>query len=106
MCSIDTQSSLQFLLQAAAGQSPEVKPGEQDSYLLQTEAVLTESTRVTETAEAEDEQEEEDAEAVPAGYVSRRKTDPYMQKKLRSLQVGLALDKPKFSLKCQVFQSE
>lgn len=68
--------------QAVAGETPEVSPGEQDRYPLQTE----DSTALQQTTDPEDEQEEEEAEAVPAGYVSRRTTDPYMQKKLRGLQ--------------------
>ena len=79
------------MLQAVAGETPEVSPGEQDRYPLQTE----DSTALQQTTDPEDEQEEEEAEAVPAGYVSRRTTDPYMQKKLRGLQVEPALNKSK-----------
>lgn len=62
---------------------------EPDSSLLQPEARLPATTsHVDERSQkAEEEQEDEDEEALPAGYISRRTTDPYMQKKLREIQV-------------------
>ena len=49
---------------------------------MQAETGLPRSTRhVDETSQ------ETEEEALPAGYISRRTTDPYMQKKLRGIQV-------------------
>lgn len=50
---------------------------------MQAEAGQPEST----THVDERSQEAQEEEALPAGYISRRTTDPYMQKKLQGIQV-------------------
>ena len=49
------------------------------------------SRQATEIEQAAELAAEDSAEALPVGYVSRRTTDPYMEKKLRSLQVSSML---------------
>ena len=57
--------------------------------LMQPEAGLPDSTSYVDERpqHTEEEQDAEEEEALPAGYISRRTTDPYMQKKLRGIQV-------------------
>lgn len=76
-------------MQTAVEAGIDGSPGEPDSPLGQSEVGLPDNTRHVEerSQKAEEEQEEEDEEALPAGYISRRTTDPYMQKKLRGIQV-------------------
>lgn len=83
-------------MQAAADETVEDSPEDQDSQLEQPGADLSESTQhADETSqEAEEEQEVEEEEALPAGYISRRTTDPYMQKKLRGIQVRQSVAEP------------
>lgn len=87
-------------MQAAAEEAVEGSPGEQDSPLMQAETGLPASRRFVDEKfpEAEEEQEGEEEQALPAGYISRRTTDPYMQKKLRGIQVQqpVAARLPKF----------
>ena len=59
---------------------------------MQSEAGLPESTSyVAERPQHADEEQDEEEEALPAGYISRRTTDPYMQKKLAGIQVQQSL---------------
>ena len=83
-------------MQAAADETVEDSPEDQDSELEQPGADLSESKQhAHETSqEAEEEQEVEEEEALPAGYISRRTTDPYMQKKLRGIQVRQSVAAP------------
>ena len=74
----------QFLLQATVDPTVEDSSEEQDRQLAETDAA---QPKGTEAVGKHSEAEEEEEEALPAGYISRRTTDPYMQKKLRGIQV-------------------
>jgi len=63
--------------------TPEQSPEPQETQVTQTEAAQGEHTVLSEMEQAAEEGET----ALPVGYISRRTTDPYMQKKLRDLQV-------------------
>ena len=80
-----------LLLQVEAKQTPGRQSQEQHNQL---ENAGTGQMPVESTADrsAEADQDEEEEQVMPAGYISRRTTDPYMQKKLRGLQVCKAPD--------------
>ncbi len=63
--------------------TPEQSPEPQETQVTQTEAAQGERNVLSGVAQAAEEEET----ALPVGYISRRTTDPYMQKKLRGLQV-------------------
>ena len=77
-------------LQATVDQSFASSPDQQNNQAEQEAAAMAEETRVSvdQVLQATERQEEQKAEEpLPVGYVSRRTTDPYMQKKLRGIQV-------------------
>lgn len=61
----------------------EQRPEPQETQVTQTEAAQGERSVLSGVEQAAEEEEM----ALPVGYISRRTTDPYMQKKLRGLQV-------------------
>ena len=61
----------------------EESPEPQETQVTQTEAAQGERSVLSRVEQAAEEEET----ALPVGYISRRTTDPYMQKKLRGLQV-------------------
>ena len=63
--------------------TPEQSPESQETQVTQTEAHQGKRSVLSGVEQAAEEEET----AVPVGYISRRTTDPYMQKKLRGLQV-------------------
>lgn len=63
--------------------TPEQSPEPQETQVTQTEAAQGERSVLSGVEQAAEEEET----ALPVGYISRRTTDPYMQKKLRDLQV-------------------
>lgn len=79
----------------AADMNVEDSSEKQDRQLVQPGAGQPEGTEAIDMRpEAEEEQEEQEEEALPAGYISRRTTDPYMQKKLRGIQVSQPVPAP------------
>ncbi|DBA72696.1 TPA: hypothetical protein ACH3X2_010232 [Trebouxia sp. C0005] len=62
--------------------TPEQSPESQETQVTQTEAHQGKRSVLSGVEQAAEEEET----AVPVGYISRRTTDPYMQKKLRGLQ--------------------
>lgn len=82
-------------MQAPADLSVEDSSEEQDRQLVPPDAGQPKGTEaIDKRPEAEEEQEEQEEEALPAGYISRRTNDPYMQKKLRGIQVSQPVAAP------------
>jgi len=63
--------------------TPEQSPEPQETQVTQTEAAQGDHSALRGVEQAAEEEET----TLPVGYISRRTTDPYMQKKLRDLQV-------------------
>ncbi|DBA86265.1 TPA: hypothetical protein ACH3X1_005765 [Trebouxia sp. C0004] len=68
--------------QPEVGVTPEQSSEPQETQVTQTEAAQGERSVLGGVEQAPEEEET----ALPVGYISRRTTDPYMQKKLRGLQ--------------------